>query len=166
MSFLGFFKKTKISDLVPGKIYSIKGEIHSSRHLTLPPSGTQCVYYAMIEERYGKGARGSGRPLWFPEKMESKRIDFTIKDDTGEIAVEESTDRFSVKSARQESGLIKGNRKRRYFATTLNIGDVVIVRGCIESTSSDGRLLITAPTRSRLKVKVVRRANLSDQQAK
>lgn len=153
------WKKTRIADLVPGKIYTIKGKVCASSPnlLVFPPSKTSCVYYAMLEERFGKGARGTGRSLWFPDKMENKSCEFSISDDSGEIVVRETVERLLVKNAHREAGLVRGNRRRRYAASLVKVGDIVVVRGYVDEVSQDenGRFM-SAPLNGVMKVKVSR----------
>ncbi len=153
-----FWKKNRIADIALGKVFTIKGEIRTTSPLLLPPSKTPCVYYSLIEERFGKGARGTGRPLWFPNKMACKSSMFSVSDGTNEIAVHEIGERFVVKGAHKESGLVNGNRKRRYFASLLMPGDIVVIRGYVDAKEKTDEPYMTAPSVGVLKVKVVRRA--------
>jgi hypothetical protein len=157
MIFSWFRKKTKIADLSAGQVWTIKGVISASSQMKLPQSGTPCVYYTVMEERFGRGERGTGRSLWFPDKMAQNCIEFSVSDDTGEVVIRESGERLSVSGAHQESGPVKGKKKRRYSATYLNSGDVVIVRGIVDGSPRD-QLLMNAPPGSTLRVKVVRQS--------
>ena len=161
MWFVGLRKKTKIADLVPGKVSLIKGTIQSTtRELTLPPSGTNCVYYSMMQEKYGKGARGSGRALWFPEKMERKCVQFSVSDDSGEVVIQATGEQLDVSGGHQEAGAVKGKGKRRYFASFMIVGDHVVIRGLVESVKGDNGVVLTATEKKNLNVAVVRRAPL------
>ena len=157
MILIGAWKKTKIVDLVPGKVCTIKGKISASSKLSIPSSKTSCVYYEMLEERFGKGARGTGRALWFPDRMESKSVEFSVSDDSGTVQIRESGPQFSVKGAHQESGAPKGSRKRRFFASFLQPGDVVVIRGLVNAAAKSEGYFISAPPNAVLKVKVSHR---------
>ena len=161
MIFFSAWKKTRIADLTPGKIYTIKGKVCASSPspLVLPPSKMPCVYYTILEERFGKGARGAGRALWFPDKMESRSCEFSISDDSGEIVIREKGERLSVKGAHREAGLVRGNRKRRYTASLLKVGDIVVVRGYVDAAShAEKEHFMSAPLNGVMKVRVSRRS--------
>ncbi len=147
-------KKTDIGDLVPGSTRTIRGVVQCDRCLKIPPTGMGCVFYSLMEERFKKGARGQGRPLWFPETFEVRCAEFTIADDTGCIQVTASGEQVKPKGLHQDSGLVKGNKKRRFFVAYLRPGDVVIARGQITGTPTDKTLLLGAPP-SPLKIAVV-----------
>ena len=155
--FEGLWKKTKIADVVNQKVCTIKGEVQASSTLNFPLSNTKCVFFSVLEERFGKGARRSGRSLWFPDKMENKSSEFTITDGAAQIHIRENGDRIVVKGAHQEAGLVRGNRRRRYFASLIKPGDIVVIRGLVNVKPDKNERFISAPPNGRLKVKVIRR---------
>lgn len=147
-------KKKRIGDLVAGEITSIKGVVQSERKLAIPPSGTSCVYYSLMEERFGQGQRGRGRPLWFPERMERRCVEFTVSDNTGLVTVRESGERMRVTGSHREQGLVRNNRKRRFFADFIRSGDTVVIRGQVEASPGGAPLGLVAPGSKDLKISV------------
>ena len=155
MIFARLRKKSPIGSLKEGGMATIKGVLKSEGSLMIPPSGTRCAYYALMEERYGKGQLGRGRPLWFPSRMERKTGGLSVADETGTISLEASGEKISIASAHREEGLVKGNRKRRFFAEYLFAEDKVIVRGRVERSPSGEGFILCAPPKGMLKIVVV-----------
>jgi hypothetical protein len=149
-------KQKRMADLVVGEIATVKGVVQSEQQLAIPLSGTACVYYELMRERYGKGSRGRGRPLWFPESFESKCVAFRVSDDTGMITVRAPSERVKVQGAHREGGAIRGSRKRRFFAEFLRTGDTVIARGHVGRSSEGADLVLTAPSSKMLQIKITR----------
>jgi hypothetical protein len=156
MIFLRLRKKTRIADLATGGVATITGVVQSTHRLTIPPSGTACIYYALMEERFGHGSRGRGRPLWFPDKFENKCVDFTITDDSGTVTVRESSDRLRVRGGHREAGPVKGSKKRRFVAEFLHAGDTVVIRGHVERSSDGAGFVLSAPKTGDLAIAVTR----------
>ena len=153
-----FRRKTKIADVTNGKICTIQGEVEPpTPRLHFPLSKTECVYYSVIEERFGKGARGTGRPLWFPDNMESKCSEFFVADGRRRIRIRESGERVALKGAHQESGQVRKNKRRRYFASLLKPGDKVIIRGLVNADPAEKEAFLSAPRNGLLKIRIVRK---------
>ena len=127
--FLSLRRRTKISSVHPGDTVTIVGTVRADRESTLPGDGTPCVYYELMTEVYRKGDRGSGRPLWFPEKMERKCNGFFLCDGTGEIFVECPADQVRMSGGHSTAGLLDKKGRRRFSARSILEGDKVRVRG-------------------------------------
>ena len=158
MFLLRIGKKTPIADLVVGEMKTLKGVVQSRQRLTVPPSGTDCVYYYLLQEVYKTGDRGRGRPLWFVEKREAKCAEFALSDGTGTIVVRSRGEDVKISGTHEEMGNVKNNRKRRYSAQLIIPGDEIIVRGQVASTEKKDELVVTPPPNGLLKIAVVRRA--------
>jgi hypothetical protein len=156
MIFLRLRKKTRIADLAAGSVATITGVVQSTHRLTIPPSGTACVYYALMEERFGHGERGRGRPLWFPDKFENKCVDFTVTDDSGTITVRESSERLKVRGGHREAGPVKGSKKRRFVAEFLHAGDAVVLRGRVDRSPDGAGFVLGAPEAGDLAIAITR----------
>ncbi len=127
--FLRFRRKTRISDLREGVDAVIEGRVVASKELTVPVSGTTCVFYEMSTESYRTGSRGRGRPMWLPEKFETKCPGFFVEDPSGRAWVTGVAERLTAGGLRKEAGMVGKKGRRRYMAWTLQQGDVVRVRG-------------------------------------
>ena len=153
--FLSFRKKTPISQIAKGSTVVVEGAVRAAREMTLPGNGTKCVYYEMLVEVYKKGARGNGRPLWFPEKLDRKLSGFFVNDGTGEVYVDVPADQILLQGGFTTGGPIDAKGKRRFSARVIREGDVVRLRGAaVEPTAAapGGMTMIECDKKGRLEI--------------
>jgi len=129
--FLKWRKKTPISRLVEGRMATVQGEIVASETLTLPITGTRCVFYDLLVEVYKKGPRGQGRPLWMPLNVERRCNGFYVDDGEGRVWVEGKPEAFFIKNCDHEAGEVPKHEFRRFSAWMLKDKRRIIVRGVV-----------------------------------
>ena len=134
--FLSLRKRTKISSVQMGDTVTVEGIVRAVQESTLPGDGTPCVYYELMTEVYKKGERGTGRPLWFPEKMERKCNGFLLGDGSGEIFVECLAEQVRMNGGRSTKGILDKKGRRRFSARLIREGDKLRVRGIAGSPSA------------------------------
>ncbi len=134
--FLSLRRKTKISDITKGNTVVVEGTVRASREMALPGEGTKCVYYEMLVETYRKGARGNGRPLWFPEKLDRKLSGFFVNDGSGEIFVEVPAEQVLLQGGFQTGGTLDKKGRRRFSARVIREGDMVRLRGSAKASTA------------------------------
>jgi hypothetical protein len=158
MILLRLRKKTRIADVADGQIATLRGVVASRQLLTIPPTGTACVFYSLLQEKFGHGKRGRGRPLWFVESLTGKCAEFTISDGSGAIAVREPGERLVVVGAHQEAGVVPKRKNRRFAAQFLRAGDEVIARGLVVRAGTNSDVVLKAPEKGNLQILVTRRS--------
>ena len=124
-----FRKKTPVSSLKADKEAIVQGEVVAREEMSLPNSGTKCVFYEKMNESFIQGARGRGRRMWVPQNMEKRFVGFFVRDASGKVWVAADTDAIDVQGGKQESGFLGKGQKKRYFAKLIISGDKVVVRG-------------------------------------
>jgi hypothetical protein len=136
--FLSFRKKTDVSSLKKGETSVIEGAVRAAREMVLPADGLKCVFYELMTEVYKKGERGTGRPLWFPEKLERKTGGFFVCDSTGEVYVDCPAENMMIKGGYRTAGFMDKKGRRRFNARLIREGDIVRVRGIVADPSAAG----------------------------
>lgn len=130
--FLRLARKTKVANLEVGKDSIIEGTVVASSLLTLPGSGTQCVYYDVLNEVFRRGARGAGRKMWLARSVYQKLAGFFLKDDTGQVWVTADGPEVRTSKAAVESGLLGTKATARYSARLVRDGAMVRIRGRVD----------------------------------
>ncbi|MCP4677999.1 MAG: hypothetical protein GY854_21285 [Deltaproteobacteria bacterium] len=157
MMFLGFKKKTRVSELKAGVEAIVEGEVVSRNVLTISGSGTRCVYYDKMNESFEVGARGRGRRMWVPKNLERRCAGFFIEDGESKVWVTNDTDGLEVAGGHQEGGVVGKKGRTRYTAQYIQGGDRVRIKGLVcepkGADPADG--LVLRPNRKGiLKIKV------------
>jgi hypothetical protein len=128
---LRFKLARRSTDLETGKPGVVKGTISCKRDVRLPHVGGTCVYFNMLVEGFGTGARGKGRPMWLPVRREVKCTEFFIEDASGRVLVTASKDCIDASGGRSASGMIGKKGNQRYEVRFIRDGDRVKVRGLV-----------------------------------
>jgi len=153
--FPAFLRKTEISKISEGSTVIVEGTVRADREMALPGEGTKCVYYELLVEVYKKGARGMGRPLWFPEKLDRKLSGFFVSDGTGEIFVDVPAEQVILQGGFQTGGKLDKKGRRRFSARMIREGDRVRLRGTVASGVAgvpDGMMMLEPDRKGRLKI--------------
>ncbi len=156
--FLSLRRKTRISDLKPGKVVVIEGEILSNNELSLPGTGTRCVYFDMVTEVYKKGPRGKGRPLWLPLKADRRCAGFMVGEGNEEVWICDDVQAIIVNNGVHEAGQPPKKEFRRYSACMLQKGNRVKIRGLVDEPrqGEPSGVLVIRPTRRDI-IEILRR---------
>jgi hypothetical protein len=131
--FLRFKRSTPIGDLKPGGEAIVEGRVKARATLSLPGSGTTCVYYDQLVESFGRGARGGGRPFWMPQSAEQKLAGFFVEDSSGKVWVDADAQAVKLGGAPTEAGAYGAKGKKRYTARLLREGFVVKLHGAVDN---------------------------------
>lgn len=150
-------KCTRIADLKSGQNAVIRGKVECPKALFLSETKMNCVYYDILIETYKKGARGRGRPLWFPEGARRDSVGFFVVDDTGKVWIEDTTDNLVVIGGYTVGGRLDRKGKTRYSARLIREGDDVKVAGISAGEvpgDTNSRLTIHPNKKGLLKIRV------------
>lgn len=147
--FLRFRRKTRVVDLEKGRDATVKGTIVAEKELKVPHEGTRCIFYDMLSESYGVGARGRGRPMWLPQKAERKCVGFFVDDGSGRVWVRADDESVNASGGTAAAGLVGKKGRQRYSVRMIKDGDLVRVRGRVSTPKgTDPRdTLVLAPGR-------------------
>jgi hypothetical protein len=159
--FLRFRRATPIANLVEGRVVVIRGTIVPGERIVVPHAGVSCVGFDLLEESFGTGARGRGRPMWLPKKAEIKICRFALADGSGEVRIDLRGSDLVILGARSISGVGGARKRQRYTARVLDPGDLVKIRGMVtmRSAGRDGASPVIGPdAKGRAELLVVRHA--------
>ncbi len=143
-----FRRRTPITRLSEGQVVVVEGKVEATTELSLPGSGARCVYYDIMIESFGQGARGAGRPMWLPMRTETKLAAFVLDDGGGKVMVSAKPENLRISGCRKQRGPYDKTGRQRYVASLLGAGETVRVRGLARAARKKGEhkgMLVIGP---------------------
>ncbi|MDH4155711.1 MAG: E3 ubiquitin ligase family protein [candidate division Zixibacteria bacterium] len=91
---------SRIRALAMGLV-EIKGKVSTERFITAPFSGTACVYYRYVTQKYESSQGGSRKGGMKTLATGDKAIPFFLEDDTGAVKVDPAEAQFAITRVRK-----------------------------------------------------------------
>ena len=143
-----FRKRTPVGSLAVGQVAVVQGKVEPVIEMMMPGIGERCVWYDLMVESFGQGARGAGRPMWLPSRTETKFAGFVLDDGAGKVMIAAGSSEVRVSGGRKMRGPFDRSGRQRFEASLFGAGDTVRVCGVVREARKKGEqkgMLVIGP---------------------